>query len=164
MGVASWDRYQGHASAYDVAEPGLNYRWDDLHAAIGRVQLAALADRNATRRRLLERYRSHATPDAAWTMPFTRTDRPTAAHLAVALLPDARTRDRTAAALAGVGTQTSRHYPCVADFTAHRRPEGDLPRSRSFSGRALTLPLHPRLPVETVDRICADLAAAARGG
>ncbi|HVU72461.1 MAG TPA: DegT/DnrJ/EryC1/StrS aminotransferase family protein [Mycobacteriales bacterium] len=162
MGVASWDRYRGHASTYDVEAPGLNYRWDDLHAAIGRAQLAALDGRNDARRRILDRYRTHVPADGSWTMPFTQTDRPTAAHLAVAVLPDAATRDRAAAALTEAGVQTSRHYPCIADFTAHRRPDAEVRLSRSFSARALTLPLHPRLQDDVVDGICTVLSDAAR--
>ena len=80
----------------------------------------------------------------------------------VAVAPDGETRARAARSLKEAGIQTSLHYPCIADFTAHRRPEAELPRSRSFSARALTLPLHPRLQDDVVDGICAVLSDAVR--
>ena len=45
MTTLTWDRHRGHANTYDVTIHGYNYRLDDLHAALGRVQLAKL-DRN----------------------------------------------------------------------------------------------------------------------
>src|SRR5262249_13410538 len=57
MSSLTWDRHNGHASSYDVVMNGYNYRFDDLHAALGRVQLAKLTRNNERRRRLLEAYR-----------------------------------------------------------------------------------------------------------
>ena len=37
MTTLTWERHQGHASSYDVAINGYNYRLDELHAALGRV-------------------------------------------------------------------------------------------------------------------------------
>ncbi|HEY6071919.1 MAG TPA: DegT/DnrJ/EryC1/StrS family aminotransferase, partial [Anaerolineales bacterium] len=42
MTTLSWDRHQGHASAYDVVDLGYNYRIDEIRSAIGRVQLRKL--------------------------------------------------------------------------------------------------------------------------
>ena len=39
MTVGTLDRYRGRALSYDVAESGLNYRIDEMRAAVGIVQL-----------------------------------------------------------------------------------------------------------------------------
>ena len=57
MTRSSWERHQGRAGSYDIALPGFNYRLDELHAAIGRAQLAKLMGGNEKRRQLLARYR-----------------------------------------------------------------------------------------------------------
>ena len=40
MTTLTWDRQRGHAAAYDVVLQGLNYRLDEVRAAVGLVQLA----------------------------------------------------------------------------------------------------------------------------
>jgi len=50
MATLTWDRHRGHASAYDVAAPGYNYRMDEIRAAIGREQLRKLPEANERRR------------------------------------------------------------------------------------------------------------------
>jgi dTDP-4-amino-4,6-dideoxygalactose transaminase len=44
MTVASFDRMAGRANTYDVVEPGLNYRLDEMRAALGLVQLKKLGE------------------------------------------------------------------------------------------------------------------------
>ena len=53
MTTLTWDRHKGHAGSYDVVNPGYNYRLDELHAALGRVQLKKLERNNQRRRNLL---------------------------------------------------------------------------------------------------------------
>src|SRR5215211_5073429 len=57
MTTLTWDRERGHASTYDVVVPGLNYRLDEIRAAIGLVQLSFLDEENAARARLARLYR-----------------------------------------------------------------------------------------------------------
>src|SRR5262249_42959753 len=57
MTTVTLDRYKGHASAYDVVDLGYNYRMGELNAALGLVQLVALEERNAQRKKWVERYR-----------------------------------------------------------------------------------------------------------
>ena len=42
------DRHKGRAT-YDIAQPGLNYRMDEMRAALGSVQLEKLSDGNKRR-------------------------------------------------------------------------------------------------------------------
>ena len=74
MTSLTWDRHRGHAHSYDVVEYGFNYRLDELHAAIGLVQLARLPNENAARMRIAERYRVGLDGIAGLTMPFKESD------------------------------------------------------------------------------------------
>ena len=49
MTTQTLDRHQGRAQSYDVALPGLNLRMDEIHAALGIVQLGKLAAGNRRR-------------------------------------------------------------------------------------------------------------------
>src|SRR5256885_14182275 len=71
MTTMSWDRYRGHASAYDVVRLGFNYRPSELTAALGRPQLAKLPANNERRNALIARYRARLdTGDLPTSMPF----------------------------------------------------------------------------------------------
>jgi dTDP-4-amino-4,6-dideoxygalactose transaminase len=81
----------------------------------------------------------------------------------VAVAPSAEARERAARVLADAGIQTGRHYPAVPDLCAFACFDtSEIARSRAFSQRAITLPLHPRLDSEAVREICATLARSAR--
>ena len=153
MTTMSWQRHQGHAYSYDVAESGFNYRLDELHAALGRAQLAALPANNAARARALARYREGLPK--GWSLPFSAQQRPTSGHLAVLIAPTPEERDAARAAMADARVQTSFHYPLVTSFTAFAEYAGStsLAVSEEFASRALTIPLHPRLSEEEQDLV-----------
>src|SRR5215211_230937 len=98
MTSMSWDRYTGHAWAYDVVRLGYNYRPSELTAALGRAQLVKLPSHNARRYDLLERYRSHLAEVPRIEMPFA--GRSGAAHLAVAVVERSDLREPLRRALA----------------------------------------------------------------
>ena len=58
MTTLTLDRHKGRAITYDVAQPGLNYRMDEMRAAIGSVQLDKLPAGNAGVESSTERYQS----------------------------------------------------------------------------------------------------------
>ena len=60
MTTLTWDRHRGHSGEYEVVAQGLNYRFDELRAAIGLVQLRRLQKLNAARSRIVARYRAEA--------------------------------------------------------------------------------------------------------
>jgi dTDP-4-amino-4,6-dideoxygalactose transaminase len=162
MTTLTWERHRGHASSYDVMTHGFNYRLDELHAALGRCQLVKLTENNRMRRAVSERYHRQLQELPGWIVPFANHRGDSAHHLQVVTAPDRSARDRTVAALRAQSIQTSLHYPCVPDFTAFARyGDADVPRSRLFAGRAITLPLFPALAAEQVDRVCAQIQVAA---
>jgi len=161
MTSMSWDRYTGHAWAYDVVSLGYNYRPSELTAALGRAQLVKLPSHNARRYELLERYRSHLAEVPRIEMPFA--GRSGAAHLAVAVVERPDLREPLRRALAEAGIQTSVHYPPAHLFRHYRETydyaPGDLPITEDLAGRAITLPLYATLAAEQVDQVCGSIAA-----
>jgi dTDP-4-amino-4,6-dideoxygalactose transaminase len=153
MTTLTWDRHVGHAGGYDVLLPGFNYRLDELHAALGMVQLERLDGYNAARRSVAARYRKELDGAKGLRFPFTpeRTEE-SANHLTVVLLPESTDRDAFRASLRADGVQSSVHYPPIHGFTAYagdrsRRP---LPRTDSVAPRLVTLPLFPHLSDDQV--------------
>ena len=160
MTRSSWERHQGRAGSYDIALPGFNYRLDELHAAIGRAQLAKLMGGNEKRRRLLARYRQGLHGHDGWIMVFADAIEFSSGHLMVAVAPDADTRARAVHALRESRIQSSMHYPSIVEFSGFRGRFGDvLKLTHEFAHRAITLPMHPGLRPEHVDEIVQILRA-----
>ena len=145
MTTLTWDRHRGHASSYDVRVQGLNYRLDEIRAAIAIVQLGRLEAENARRRVTAARYLAALHGVAGLEMAFSDRigEGRSAHHLAVVLLPAEVSRTRVREAMAARGIQTSVHYPPIHGFSAYRdlASKRPLPRTDAASERLLTLPL-----------------------
>jgi dTDP-4-amino-4,6-dideoxygalactose transaminase len=160
MTRSSWDRHHGRVGSYDIAMPGFNYRLDELHAAIGRAQLAKLMGGNERRRELLARYRDGLRGAERWLMVFADQVEHSAGHLMVAVAASSDMRARAVHALRESGIQSSMHYPSILEFTGYRERFTDvLELTHQFANRAITLPMHPGLRVEQVDEIVHILRA-----
>jgi dTDP-4-amino-4,6-dideoxygalactose transaminase len=155
MTTLTWDRHKGHASTYDVVGHGYNYRIDEIRAALGRVQLARLHHNNGIRKRLVEAYRHELSDLPGWMVPFSQWRGSSAYHLMTVVAPDSKVRQQAAESLREEGVQTSLHYPSIPDFEAFKNSCNDeVPRSRSFASRVLTLPLYSGLRSSQVREIC----------
>ena len=162
MTASTLDRDRGRAVGYDVVECGHNFRMDELRGALGLVQLERLPAWNETRRELMARYRTalaRDTPEVG--LPFD-AGHPTSGHIMPVLLPAGTDRAAVMASMRAAGVQTSVHYPAIHQFDYYRRTFGSpsLPATEQFSRRELTLPLHPALSPEDVDRVVAALRKA----
>jgi dTDP-4-amino-4,6-dideoxygalactose transaminase len=161
------DRHKGHAFGYDVVELGFNYRYDEIRAAIGMVQLAKLESNTARRAECAARYRDLLREIAWIQIPFAgqrvassesdlsdqsdpsdpsdRSDSPAAPRsvhhiFPIILLDGAPPRDRLMRFLRDRGIQTSIHFRPVHDFSFYRR------RFPTFDGALpVTSALAPRL-------------------
>lgn len=154
--VASRDR------SYDVTMLGFNYRMDELRAAIGLVQLRKLLSWNDKRKTLTALYRmllAERCPDVQ--VPFSMDWR-SSYHILPVVLPSGTIRQDVIDFLRESGIQTTIHYPPAHLFSLYRSlmPGVRLPQTEEFAERELTLPLHPRLEEEHLDRITRTLAAA----
>lgn len=156
MTTLTLDRHKGRAITYDVAEPGLNYRMDEMRAAIGLVQLDKLPAGNARRKALTERYRRNLAGSGV-SMPFTDlpADHVSAYHILPVLLPVGADRKAVIEALKANGIQSSIHYPPFWSFTAYagQFSEADTPVAAEICARELTLPLYPTMTDEEVDLV-----------
>jgi dTDP-4-amino-4,6-dideoxygalactose transaminase len=155
MTSLTWDRHRGHASTYAVVSHGYNYRLDELHAALGRVQLKKLSGNNERRRRLLYCYKDAIDAMPGWIMPFGKSIDASAGHLMVAVAPAPAVREEAVNRLRISGVQSSLHYPCIADFPAFAtRTDKPLPITREFVSRAITLPLYPTMAEKDMAKVC----------
>lgn len=158
MTVASFDRMAGRANTYDVVEPGLNYRLDEMRAALGLVQLGKLGDANLSRKRLTERYFARLDKIPKLLVPFRYFDRGTPTwHILPILLDEGVDRQAVIDGLKLAGVQSSIHYPAIQEFTAYRDCLGDVPLAREISKRELTLPMYPTMTDAEVDWVCGAL-------
>src|SRR3989442_2262673 len=71
MTVSSWDRDKGRPAHYDVLQFGFNFRFDDIRAALGLVQLDKLPAFNRQRAELVRRYNERfSEADLDLILPF----------------------------------------------------------------------------------------------
>ncbi len=153
MTTLTLDRHQGRAISYDVERPGLNYRIDEMRAALGLVQLGKLDEANRLRKRVVERYVSALRDLEGLVIPFLDLrDTESVYHIFPVLLPKGTDRLVVIEQLKQAGVQSSIHYPLLQKFSAFR----DLglcatPIASEISRRELTLPLYPTITEDEVD-------------
>jgi dTDP-4-amino-4,6-dideoxygalactose transaminase len=154
MTSLTWDRHNGHAWSYDVTDLGYNYRIDEIHSALGRVQLARLPHNNQLRREYTAQYRElleEVCPGVG--LPFQAHPGVSACHLMPVLLPEGSPRQAIMEQMKMRGVQTSIHYPPVHQFGAYREIASDtasgarhgLGLTETLAARELTLPLYPAM-------------------
>jgi dTDP-4-amino-4,6-dideoxygalactose transaminase len=153
-------RNQGMLKQYENEVVGLNNRMTDLHAAIGRVQLTKLAGWTK------QRQENAACLDAnlqGVEVPAVAAEATHVYHqYTIRVTED---RDGFANALRteyGVGCGV--YYP----IPNHRLPsvqrELDLPETEKAAAEVLSLPVHPSLSEEDLNRIVAAVNTVAKAG
>ncbi|WP_291990145.1 DegT/DnrJ/EryC1/StrS aminotransferase family protein [Luteitalea sp.] len=167
----AWARYAPGAPAqYDVVMAGFKYNMMDLQAALGLAQLARLAEMQAHRARLWDRYESglRALPlgrpapmPAGWTH---------ARHLYTVMVEPDRcgwTRDALQAALGREGIGTSVHFRALHlhSYYAQRfsLARGMFPNAEHHSDHALSLPFWSGMPLADADRVVETIARLLSG-
>lgn len=157
------DRHKGRAITYDVAMPGLNYRMDEMHAALGSVQLAKLPAGNFKRGQHTERYRSQLQGSLV-KIPFDDQSSSLVSvyHILPILLPNNTDRVAVIEALKAKKIQSSIHYPPFWDFSGYigKFSPSNTPISAEICRRQLTLPLFPTMTKNEVDQVCDTLLEA----
>ena len=146
-------RNHGRKSKYIHELVGYNLRFNEIQAAIGRVELRSIDKLNEHRRRVASRYTERLAgvvrtpPEKEWAyavyhMYVIRTER----------------RDALAAYLQSKGIGTGIHYP-VAN---HQQPAitkmysdlPKLPKTETVVKEILSLPIYGELPLDDVDYVC----------
>jgi len=146
-------RNHGRKSKYIHEVVGYNFRFNEMQAAIGRVELRNVDNLNEHRRRIASRYSERLSdivktpPEKEWAYAVyhiyvIRTER----------------RDELAKHLQSKGIRTGIHYP-VAN---HQQPAitkmySDLPRlpnTEAAVKEILSLPIYGEMPLDDVDYVC----------
>jgi perosamine synthetase len=153
-------RNQGMERRYDNEVVGFNTRMTDIHAAIGRVQLAKLAGWTAKRQAnaafLSEHLKGVVTPPTA----------PGAVHVfhqyTVRVID--HDRDSFAEALAEKGVGSGVYYPTPIHRLPSFRLDLDLPATEAAAAQALSLPVYPALTEDELETIVEAVNAVAKAG
>jgi len=160
MTASSYDRAMGHASTYDIAQVGYNYRLDDIRAAIGIVQLGRLTDDLDRRKSLVALYHRRLSEIGGITVPFLdKVEGSSNYILPIVLNEGCRIgRDELRQRLeADFGIQTSVHYQPVHKFSQYSDPASVLPVTEHVAALELTLPLFYGMQEAEVDYVCSSL-------
>ena len=162
MTALTLDRHKGRAISYDVMRPGLNYRIDEMRAAIGLAQLDKLPEAHRCRKHIVERYIEAFKDIEGLIIPFVeQADTEPVYHIFPTMLPEGMDRMQVIEILKREGVQSSIHYPMMQDFSAFKdQPLDETPLARSISARELTLPLYPTMTDEEVDIVIAAFRLA----
>jgi dTDP-4-amino-4,6-dideoxygalactose transaminase len=153
MTSMTWDRHKGHAWSYDVTGLGYNYRIDEIHSAIGRVQLIKLAGNNLRREKIVAQYQEllqELTPSV--TIPFQSFRGVSSYHIFPILLPKQSDRHVFMEKMKEQRVQTSIHYPPIHTFSAYADMDHKhaLTVTEEVASREVTLPLYPALSNEDI--------------
>lgn len=163
MSSLTLDRHKGRAATYDVLEPGLNYRIDEIRAALGCIQLKKLIPGNLQRKLLTERYINNLKGSRIM-IPFSynKDEFKSAYHILPVLLPSNIDRTKVISLLKEDGIQSSIHYLGLWDFSAYDKffDNNHYPFASEICKRELTLPLFPTMTFEQVDMVTNALIKA----
>lgn len=160
MSTPTLDRHEGRAFSYDVENFGLNYRADEIRAALGLEQLKKLDAGNRIRNDLFKRYQSKLSKSDV-LIPFNeqKDNQVSACHIMPVILPINCNRLKIMQGMRDAGIQTSIHYPSFASFSAYSDyvETSNVPVALDICNRELTLPLHPRMTTSSVDFVVKKL-------
>lgn len=159
MTTLTLERHKGHSFSYDVVAHGYNYRIDEIHSALGRVQLGKLDQGNRLRRQAADCYRRLLDGVEGVRVPFEHHRGEPNYHIYPVLLPGDVGRHGLMQELRTWGIQTSIHYRPVHTFTHYRERLGAiaLPVTEEIGRRELTLPMFPGLSEAQVSRVVGEL-------
>lgn len=144
---------------YDHAGWGTNARMSDVHAAIGLAQLRHLEAWTAKRRENAQRL-TKGLQDVVVT-PVERPGDRHVYHQYTVLVPD---RDRVVAKLREEGVGTGVYYPRPLSSYPHlAHGARRCPEAQRAAREVLSLPVHPSLTPQDVDRVVASLRKAVVG-
>lgn len=156
MTTMSYQRASGHATEYDIATLGYNFRMDDIRAAIAIEQLKKLPADLEKRIKVREQYLRRLSEIEGVIVPFAENTEFVSNYILPVVLTDStkERRNRIREYIHAAGIQTSVHYPAVHRFSTYRELGAVLPRTEYVSDNEITLPMYAALTEEQVDFIC----------
>ena len=143
---------------FDVVEQGWRFHMSNICAAIGLAQLETFPTRALKRQKLAKQYElTFQHLDQVETLPWDYDL--VVPHIYVILLASSRIRDALRDHLRSRGVETALHWFPNHRLTRFYADASLFPVAEDAFSRMLTLPLHPRLTVETVRLIATDVQA-----
>jgi dTDP-3-amino-3,4,6-trideoxy-alpha-D-glucose transaminase len=137
---------------YEHIRVATNSRMSEVEAVALRQRLAALDAGNERRRAIADRYRA-AAPHLVWPEPHPRHVH----HLCVVRIPGRRDEFRRAVApVFGTAVHYPRSIPHQPAYVGYTR--APCPRAAAWADECVSLPCHPDLSDDEVDRVCDALA------
>lgn len=160
-------RNHGQAEKYLHIALGLNYRMTEMQAALGASQLARLNEFVRRRRANAAFLTAHLKETAAVVVPYGRPDTEHSFNQYSILLAAEGMPARREAFCQFLRTnriETAVHYPRPVHwqpvFAARERVS--LPVSEDLAQRIVSLPVHPQLTTEDLERIAQAVAEASK--
>lgn len=150
---------------YEVQSLGMNYRLPDILCALGISQLRRLEPFVARRRAIAGAYAQALSDIDALELPAEQAGVRSSWHLYVVRVRDGRRRDAFYDALRREGLLVQVHYLPVYRHPYFERlgyAAGQCPVADDFSGRALSLPLYPKMTDDEVGRVVDTVRRVAR--
>lgn len=150
-------RDHGRKEKYEHELVGYNLRFNEIQAAVGRLQLQRLERFNESRRKIAKWY-ADGLKDTPVILPKVQDWAEPVFHLYVIQTPK---RDRLATYLKERGVQTGIHYP----IPCHLQPavtsmldfQPRLERTEEVVKKILSLPMYPELTPGEVDFVCSTI-------
>lgn len=156
-------RNQGMEKRYENEVVGFNARMTDVHAAIGRVQLTKLAGWTKQRQDNAAFLDAHL--EGVVTPPVA--DGATHVYHQYTIRVVGQDRDAFAAELTARGVGSGVYYPIPnhrLPSLEHLAPGLDLEQTEVAAQQALSLPVHPALSADDLEKIVETVNAVAKAG
>ncbi|RPJ06118.1 MAG: DegT/DnrJ/EryC1/StrS family aminotransferase [Deltaproteobacteria bacterium] len=146
-------RDHGRKGKYEHELVGYNLRFNEIQAAVGRLQLKRLDGFNESRRQIARWY-GEGLKGLPVLLPGPQSWAEPVFHLFVIRVSD---REKLADALKEGGIQTGVHYP-IPNHQAPAvlntlGPQPKLERTEEAAGKILSLPIYPELSKQEVDYV-----------
>ncbi|MBP2199724.1 UDP-4-amino-4-deoxy-L-arabinose aminotransferase [Pantoea cypripedii] len=167
LGVDAYDRHtHGRRPQAEVIMPGFKYNLPDISAAIALVQLKKLADINARRKAIAERYLTELADTPFLPLALPTWSHQHAWHLFIIRVDEARcgiSRDGLMEALKAVDIGTGLHFRAAHTHKYYREqyPQLSLPNTEWNSDRICSIPLFPDMTDDDVERVIKALRTLA---
>ncbi|MCA9433367.1 MAG: DegT/DnrJ/EryC1/StrS family aminotransferase [Candidatus Omnitrophica bacterium] len=160
----AWKRFaDGKKWRYSIEEIGYKYNANDLLAALGRAQLSRLDEMQAKRRRVWDGYVDRLNGDERFILPPEEGRIEHARHLFVLRLTEesGMARDDLIDHLRAQRIGATVHYDPLHLHPAYRdrfgTTEGMLPVTEGVAKNILSVPIHPKMSEEDVERVVGTL-------
>ena len=151
---------EGYRWLYDVPHTGFKYHGNSVMAAMAKVGLRYLDEDNATRRRLARQYEQALAGRAGIEVIPVPDGCEPSRHLFQVKVDR---RDEVMLELNRRGIYPGVHYRSNQEYPMYRELPGPCPCALEASRRLISLPMHPRLCEDDVERVATVLCEVVGG-